>query len=121
MNNKAKMRFKQRLVDDLVESREQLMSVEQQLADPDNVSKTETGDISVAADRRTRLLNERARLQAKVRRIIRAQRHFDDEFGSCVDCGVDIPAGRLEFDPSIQTCVDCQERSETPQRAAGIR
>ena len=121
MNNKAKTRFKQRLADDLTTSREQLDSVEQQLADPDNVSKTETGDISVAADRRTRLLNERARLQAKIRRIVRAQRHFDDEFGYCVECGVDIPTGRLEFDPSIQTCVDCQERAEVPQRAAGMR
>ena len=29
------------------------------------------------------------------------------DFGFCLLCGDDIPVKRLEFDPSVATCVDC--------------
>lgn len=30
------------------------------------------------------------------------------EYGYCDDCGVEIPLKRLQFNPTIKTCVDCQ-------------
>lgn len=33
-------------------------------------------------------------------------------FGTCIDCGETIPAGRLAALPTAQTCVHCQEKYE---------
>ena len=32
----------------------------------------------------------------------------DDEFGFCLACGEDISIQRLEIDPAVTLCVDCQ-------------
>jgi RNA polymerase-binding transcription factor DksA len=34
------------------------------------------------------------------------------EFGTCIDCGVSIPAERLEALPAAARCVDCQQLRE---------
>jgi RNA polymerase-binding transcription factor DksA len=34
-------------------------------------------------------------------------------YGTCVDCGVDIPAARLEAYPAAIRCTPCQARAET--------
>lgn len=36
----------------------------------------------------------------------------DGSYGSCVDCGGEIPAERLRVQPLALRCVRCQERSE---------
>jgi DnaK suppressor protein len=33
-------------------------------------------------------------------------------FGTCIDCGESIPAGRLDALPTAQSCVQCQEKYE---------
>jgi RNA polymerase-binding transcription factor DksA len=39
-------------------------------------------------------------------------------YGACVDCGIDIPAARLEAYPSAIRCTPCQARAEA---SAGAR
>jgi DnaK suppressor protein len=39
------------------------------------------------------------------------------DYGVCADCGVDIPAPRLQAQPFAIRCIACQERRE---RAAGV-
>lgn len=34
-------------------------------------------------------------------------------YGTCVDCGTDIPSGRLEAYPAAIRCTPCQARAET--------
>lgn len=31
------------------------------------------------------------------------------DYGYCINCGEEIPKGRLEFDPAVATCVDCAQ------------
>tara|TARA_R110002073_G_scaffold119892_2_gene261500 strand:+ start:571 stop:915 length:345 start_codon:yes stop_codon:yes gene_type:complete len=50
------------------------------------------------ADRRR---SEKARARAALERMDAG------DFGYCVSCGEDIPAKRLDHDPSTPTCVDC--------------
>ena len=38
-------------------------------------------------------------------------------YGVCVSCGRDIPEARLLATPTVQTCVQCQERIEKEQRS----
>ena len=40
------------------------------------------------------------------------ERLRNGEFGTCVDCGVQIPAERLNAMPASARCVECQERYE---------
>lgn len=41
-------------------------------------------------------------------RLLAALRRIDErEFGYCVDCGTEIAAHRLEFDPAAFKCISC--------------
>jgi RNA polymerase-binding transcription factor DksA len=42
-------------------------------------------------------------------------------YGVCVDCGADIPIGRLEAYPAAIRCTDCQARAETRSGATHAR
>lgn len=46
--------------------------------------------------------------QVHVDRIRRALKQIDDgEFGHCLECGNEIPEGRLDADPAAHLCVAC--------------
>lgn len=48
------------------------------------------------------------RRRARVSMIKSAlQRIDEDDYGICQECGEDIPAGRLDIDPTVATCVTC--------------
>jgi DnaK suppressor protein len=49
---------------------------------------------------------EKQRIKAALRRI------EEDEYGYCVLCGEDIAEKRLNFDPSVPTCIECAEQAE---------
>lgn len=40
------------------------------------------------------------------------QRLDDDEFGYCLECGESINPKRLEFDPTVELCIDCASKAE---------
>jgi len=55
----------------------------------------------------SRLLDvERQRIKTALRRI------ESEEYGFCILCDEDIAIKRLEFDPSILTCIHCAEKAE---------
>ncbi len=48
-----------------------------------------------------------------LRRIEAAlQRLDEDEFGYCLECGESINPKRLEFDPTVELCIDCASKAE---------
>jgi DnaK suppressor protein len=55
----------------------------------------------------TRLSNqERHRIEAALKRIV------SGEYGYCIVCDEEIAVGRLRFDPSVLTCIDCARKTE---------
>lgn len=49
-----------------------------------------------------------SRRQVRAQRIKAAlARIAADEYGYCVECGEEIPAARLDIDPTTPRCVDC--------------
>lgn len=53
------------------------------------------------------LAQERAR-EAELSRIAAALKRIEDgEYGDCIECGEPIAEKRLDFDPSVATCIDC--------------
>ena len=53
----------------------------------------------------------------ELRTIAQVLSRIDEgSYGTCADCGADIPAARLRAQPAALTCVACQEKRE--RRAA---
>ena len=44
----------------------------------------------------------------------------DGSYGECVDCGADIPYGRLSAYPAAKRCVGCQEIAEAQLKRTGV-
>ncbi len=60
--------------------------------------------MSQATSRLTDL--ERQRIEAALARM------KEGEYGYCLACGDEIAEGRLRFDPSVATCIDCAQAAE---------
>ena len=56
------------------------------------------------------LASERKRREELVRIDAALQRIADGSYGECLMCEEPIAEKRLEFDPSIATCIDCAAR-----------
>lgn len=71
-------------------------------------------------DTRAQMVTERdlefaldARETAELAAVDAALKRIEDGvYGQCADCGVDIPAPRLNAAPEATRCIDCQDKSE---------
>jgi DnaK suppressor protein len=53
------------------------------------------------------------RRAATLQRITAALKRIDDgEYGYCLECDEVINPKRLEFDPTVLSCIDCASKSE---------
>lgn len=59
---------------------------------------------AMASETRRRRDQRRSRLLQALGRI------EEDEFGYCAECGEEIPAGRLDIDPTFHLCVRCSDQ-----------
>ena len=77
----------------------------------------ETDDWAVA-DLETALdVAEVSRDAGELREVDAALLHLKDgTYGECVECGTNIPYGRLHANPSASRCIACQERVEASQK-----
>ncbi len=73
--------------------------------------------IDIAAQSETRALSvaENERCKQGVLSIDRILSSFED-YGYCTSCTEEIGLGRLQFNPLIVMCVDCQSAKELKQR-----
>jgi RNA polymerase-binding transcription factor DksA len=62
------------------------------------------------ADREGALLDAARGQRAQV--VAALARVEDGTYGRCVDCGVDLPAERLEARPEAARCISCQTAAE---------
>lgn len=59
-------------------------------------------------------------LDAEAREVEVAQQRLEEgSYGTCVDCGKEIPAGRLEAIPEANRCIEDQNRYEALLKARG--
>lgn len=69
----------------------------------DNATDFETYQVKVSQEQL---------FEDKIRRIDNALRRlYEDEFGSCEECGSQIAWRRLEQDPTLELCVKCSKNS----------
>lgn len=80
------------------------------------------GDEGEVGEQRTRdavRSAEELRDTAELREIDAALRRIEDgSYGTCTDCGIEIPRERLHVRPTAQRCIDCQTRHERGQPPA---
>ncbi|MDH3472688.1 MAG: TraR/DksA family transcriptional regulator [Rhodospirillales bacterium] len=79
---------------------------------PVELDQTRVGRLSrmdALQDQAMQLETERRR-QIELQRIeATLERLAEDDYGYCVSCGEEIPAKRLQLDPTNPVCVDCAE------------
>lgn len=90
------------------EQGEELADYDQHPAD----QGTETLEQEMDDAKRTILHDERSMVEQALQRLEQGQ------YGICVDCGKEIPAGRLEVHPESIRCVEDQRRFESTHGAA---
>jgi len=97
----------------LIAHRDELLADEAQTA-PDR-AVVDAGDTAMGRLSRMDALQQQAMAQATGRRrqleLTRIEsaltRIETGEYGLCVQCGNEISAKRLDFDPSVPLCIDC--------------
>ncbi len=78
-----------------------------------NNGASDDGDWADIAFRDSMQSAKLGRWQGRLKAIEEALERIDDlTYGICVDCGEEIPAGRLNAMPFALRCVECQEKYE---------
>lgn len=85
-------------------SRAEAAAETRSLAQGDWAQSDASHDLSVALEERE--LQELNQIGAALQRIT------DGEYGSCIDCGADIPDARLHANPVAERCISCQTQVE---------
>ena len=81
-----------------------------------HAAESDVLDIASNLEAKNRLISEIDRDTAMLKRVERALEVFDVDFGYCIDCGVEIEAKRLDFDPAASRCFECQDIFEKKSR-----
>ena len=118
--DKVEARLKER-ADEIAKRRDQIKAAEDgmregELADYDQHpadSGTDTHDLELDASTELMLADEAEQV------AIAQQRLEDGTYGTCIDCGEEIPEARLEANPEAIRCIKDQERYEGERRARG--
>ncbi len=96
-------------ISELESSIEETHSMKQQLADHPEEDEAPIEILSNAT------ANETAHIQMKIK-LERLRDNLDwlesAHGGKCVECGCEIPAGRLTIVPTTRLCVDCSSKHE---------
>ena len=87
-----------------------LVSASEESRDPVELDQTRVGRLSRmdALQNQAMSLETGRRRQAEIERIEATLLRIEEgDFGFCVNCGEDIAPKRLQFDPTLPTCIDC--------------
>lgn len=57
-------------------------------------------------------VSEMKRIEVKLTRTSATLKRFNDDYGYCAECDSDIGHKRLEFDPTLELCIDCASIKE---------
>lgn len=69
------------------------------------------------AEARERQLRDLLRLKEEEERLLRlSEAAARGEYGTCIDCGGEIPEARLQIVPDAERCVACQEAASGRRR-----
>ncbi|MEQ8228094.1 MAG: TraR/DksA family transcriptional regulator [Rhodospirillales bacterium] len=94
----------------LIGELEKLDSITRESRKPVELDQTTQGRLSRMDALQVQAMQE-ATAERRRSEKMRAQAALDrmdaGDFGYCVSCGEEIPAKRLDHDPTVPTCVDC--------------
>lgn len=86
-------------------------------ASADHFGRPEDSTAQVSTERELEFALD-ARESAELDQVDAALRRIDEgTYGQCIDCGVEIPAPRLQATPEAARCMACQEKAEQKKAA----
>ena len=112
MDEASRTKFLERLHQEILTLRQAEAATEADRA-PVELDQTSVGRLSRmdAMQQQAMAAAQGRRRAARLRALAAAIRRVEtDEFGWCESCGEEIPAGRLEIDPTATRCVACAGR-----------
>lgn len=110
MNDGVREQFKKNLMKMREEAIEKVEMLRKDVSSHKEVGSDQL-DQAAGIEERDRFMAEINRELASLKQIEFAIKNFED-FGFCLDCGEEIAPRRLSINPSITTCIDCQEKNE---------
>ena len=114
MNRADKEIIKKHIFEELESTRESIASLEElvQPIAPDNA----IGRLSRMEAIGTKSINEstlrKARIKLEKLKVVLADMDEDPDFGLCLECGEDVPLGRIKLVPESRMCVACAAKYE---------
>jgi len=69
-------------------------------------------DQASAVEQRNAIFSQLSQKKSSLLQHQNALKNFSEDFGYCVKCGSDIEEKRLERNPSVTKCFDCQTMEE---------
>jgi DnaK suppressor protein len=105
---------RQRLETMVAELDRSVVTLSPEPPDPDNHGTPGDADagLDLANNARAAAILEVA--QEQLKHVHEALRRLDEgRYGRCVDCGTELPAGRLEAKPEAARCMTCQAKAES--------
>lgn len=119
-NDKRYKVLAERLATELAETEESIARIDRNvnaltegMDDEGGVPTTHPADEGTDAFEIERIQTQRVDLEARNEQIRAAQQRMaDGTYGTCANCGKQIPIERLEALPHATLCIDCQAASE---------
>jgi len=114
MNQNDRETIRKHVLDEIENTRESIASLEELVRPiaPDNA----IGRLSRMEAIGTKSINEASLRKARVKleKLKRVLGDIDDDpdFGLCLECGEDIPIGRIKLIPESRLCVTCAAQHE---------
>lgn len=111
MSEKPIIELRRRLESELAELRSRHFEVTNELHFAMASRERDRLDQSAVNESRENFSRQKHQIERAIARHVKALEAWDD-YGFCEGCGEDIPLKRLQYDPTIRTCLICQEHRE---------
>lgn len=111
--------FRQILLTELKEKNERLIKCSEEISDLRENTQDPIDAASVVEQHGT-VMAEVRRLEARIVEVRNALSNFDDDFGYCVECGIEIGLPRLQFNPAATMCINCQSIEEKKKKQFAV-
>jgi len=115
MDQRKLARFRERLLAERAQVAVQYLQHSPQ-PEPASERPADIGDAADEAERLMEIATQDSLAESEVRLLekidLALRRIQDGSYGTCLNCGDEIPAERLEVKPSVSLCLFCQEEKE---------
>lgn len=116
MNSEYITNLKEKIIADIESKTSRLESSKKDLSQLEHGASDEL-DQSQSVQTLENINKLNSNLEQEIIKLRKALKNINSpDFGFCEECGIEIPSARLENNPSVVTCFDCQTIIELEEK-----